>query len=492
MRTLLQRRSSGLHFKTLAATMTGSTSASVDPSYDPSYDAERRRIEIAARYLRRTYIFLENKFAGTKVSELDSTERRINAASTARYSGFTGDMCASSEHKIAMALSNVTQASNVPVPISVVDPTERRIMAAALARGSARSSYKYASSENTTAPKERPSEAPVRLLETQQQGLDELDELIAKLEYDSEDVVSREGLLDLAQLNKFPQDDRIVLEQTSHRYFVDKAPSIISASRLAETPFPMFNPQYMAQRVAGRNKYTNMTAREVAHKWEGISNDARKLGQLVHHVIDVYLKTKRWPLNAGPIENDMTTVRQFFETEIENRGLEIFRSETLVFAEVNNNTKTVAGTIDAIFTDRTTGDFHLMDWKRSKKIKMDGSPRMKNRYRDSHGILEPFTDVVNDNFHKYSLQLHIYRHILQKGYNMSIPKTNLSIVSFPPGEPYKIMTAADLSDSVEKMFENIQIYVDANRKMDEQKSFYREWLANRETALQPSINYGGR
>ena len=73
----------------------------------------------------------------------------------------------------------------------------------------------------------------------------------------------------------------------------------------------------------------------------------------------------------------------------------------------------IAGTIDVLALDKKTNQYHLIDWKTSKKIETSA-------FGGKVGI-KPATNTIPDcNFYHYSLQLSLYRYLLEEYYGLSI------------------------------------------------------------------------
>ena len=63
--------------------------------------------------------------------------------------------------------------------------------------------------------------------------------------------------------------------------------------------------------------------------------------------------------------------KQFFDEVIVRKGLQFVEAEKRVLLDEYN----VAGTVDALFKKPTKDDYIIVDWKRSKKLVVDGYPR---------------------------------------------------------------------------------------------------------------------
>ena len=66
----------------------------------------------------------------------------------------------------------------------------------------------------------------------------------------------------------------------------------------------------------------------------------------------------------------------------------------------------------------------LLDWKRSKKLVVDGYPK---KYGYGFALSE-LNHLDNSSFYKYALQQNIYKYILEKNYGLKISSMNLIVL----------------------------------------------------------------
>lgn len=96
------------------------------------------------------------------------------------------------------------------------------------------------------------------------------------------------------------------------------------------------------------------------------------------------------------------------------KGLEPFRTELSVF----HCGLRLAGQIDLLCL-RPDGNFAILDWKRSKEIKLES--RFKRR------MLPPFHALDDCNFFHYALQLNVYAYILRTEYGLTVKELLLGV-----------------------------------------------------------------
>lgn len=92
---------------------------------------------------------------------------------------------------------------------------------------------------------------------------------------------------------------------------------------------------------------------------------------------------------------------------------------------IGDETIGLCGSIDLVLTDKD-GNLIIIDWKRSKEIKFE------NKWQKAAAPFQSFDDC---NFSKYSLQLNLYRHMLENKYDKKVVLM-LIVVLHPNQEKY--------------------------------------------------------
>lgn len=216
----------------------------------------------------------------------------------------------------------------------------------------------------------------------------------------------------LSTINKHPRDDNIKFEEEGHQYtIVDNGINITptSVTTLIHNYFSIFDPdsvidKMMKSRNWSKSKYFGKTKEEIKDEWKKSGEEASSLGTLMHKDIENYL-------NGLPVNNpDTKEFKMFLKFYLDllkiYPTLKIYRTEWLVYDEDIK----LAGSIDCVLSD-DKGNLVLLDWKRSKEIKMSNS--------FSKGKC-PFENLDDCNYEHYSLQLNFYRHILETKYKKNV------------------------------------------------------------------------
>ncbi|KAG5183065.1 hypothetical protein JKP88DRAFT_273036 [Tribonema minus] len=248
----------------------------------------------------------------------------------------------------------------------------------------------------------------------------------------------------LAELNAHPRDSRITFMEEGHVYEVDGGrDGWISTTTFIHGLFPQFDAdQIIRKMMAGRNwaksKYHGMSAEEIKQQWAENGSSAAADGTAMHADIE------RLYNGLPPLTPDCKEMRMFNDFRQEFSDLVPWRTEMTIFDE----TVGICGSVDMVYCDpEEPGAFLIYDWKRSKAIK-----RSNYWENGSH----PYTcKLPNCNFIHYSLQLGIYKRILQTRYGMKVNGTFL-VVLHPLQHTFQRIETQNSDVVVEALFRQRQ------------------------------------
>ena len=121
--------------------------------------------------------------------------------------------------------------------------------------------------------------------------------------------------------------------------------------------------------------------------------------------------------------------------------LRAYRTEWNVF----DKELRLSGSIDMVFYNTRTNTYNIYDWKRSKEIEFDYKPEHR-RFRE-YGLFPCVARLMNKNYYLYSLQLNVYKYILEKHYGLQI--TDLALVVLHPNYPdFQVIPVNDWSQTI--------------------------------------------
>ena len=227
----------------------------------------------------------------------------------------------------------------------------------------------------------------------------------------------------LAVRHAHGRDSSIQFEESSHTYTVNGVSAgYISVTKLIHCFFPEFNaPDVIKKMMAGKNwtshKLYGKTAKEIAALWKSDGKASSEAGTKLHAAIEHFLDRGV----EGPASPEWSYFQTFWATH--GPDLEPYRLEWPVWVSELK----LAGAIDCVFRRKSDGAFLIYDWKRSKDIKME------NKYENGLG---PLSHFPSSNYWQYTVQLNLYRWILENHYGMPIKGMYL-IVLHPDNKTYK-------------------------------------------------------
>ncbi len=173
-----------------------------------------------------------------------------------------------------------------------------------------------------------------------------------------------------------------------------------------------------------RSPYYGKTKEQIEKEWEQNRSEAASLGTKIHNWIEnFYLSGNICPSEEASQSKSFQNFLEFHETY----GWKPYRTEWRVYSEICK----IAGSIDIVFEGSSAGKVKIFDWKNSKEIKQE------NKYEKG---FPPLDHIPNCNFYHYSLQLNLYKWIIEKHYDLVVEEMGLIIVhqNFPTFLKYEV------------------------------------------------------
>lgn len=96
-----------------------------------------------------------------------------------------------------------------------------------------------------------------------------------------------------------------------------------------------------------------------------------------------------------------------------------------------------------VYRNKHDGTFAIYDWKRTNKMEMTN---------DFQKGLGPVSHLPDTNYWHYTIQLNLYRWLLEKNYGLKISELAL-IVLHPTNKNYKIYKLNRLEEEIEEILE---------------------------------------
>jgi len=168
----------------------------------------------------------------------------------------------------------------------------------------------------------------------------------------------------------------------------------------------------------------------------------------LHSQIESYLKGKEFDSDS----KEFRLFLDFYEKEIEPRNLIFFDAEKMIFSDKYN----VAGTIDCLFKKDNKDEYVMLDWKRSKKLVINGTGEPDKRgFKIQIGGL---TKLNNSSYYRYCLQQNIYKHIVESEYSIKISSMQL-ILLHEKYDEYHVVTVPQLKKETKIILNSLKVKI---------------------------------
>lgn len=267
----------------------------------------------------------------------------------------------------------------------------------------------------------------------------------------------------LSMINPHERDSLIEFEEGPHIYKIQGDPSeYTSVTTWNHSHFEHFDAGAIIDKMMNSknwkvNKYYGMTKEEILALWDTSRDEAAQSGTKLHYDIECYYNiysgsNTNANANTLPIQNSSLEYSYFLKFAEDYKYLKPYRTEWMIW---DSDVK-IAGSIDMVFHDDTSGgggpnsdpdSIVIYDWKRSKDI-------TKTSNFNKFAITECINHLPDTNFWHYSLQLNVYKYILEKNYGKKVK--GLYLVCLHPSNKngsYIRIPCADLQKEVKDLFE---------------------------------------
>jgi len=224
----------------------------------------------------------------------------------------------------------------------------------------------------------------------------------------------------LAKKNAHPRDAHISFEEGPHIYTVlgDRG-GYTSVTTFNHSHFSHFDSEKVVTGILNKRewhsdptyKYYQMSKEDILASWDKNRDSASGAGSSMHADIEKYY-------NGFDVENSSTEFQYFKNFLADHPELIPYRTEWMIYDEDIK----ISGSIDMVY-ENPDGTLQIYDWKRCKDIQYEN---MYNKF--SHTTC--LSHLPDTNFWHYSLQLNMYKTILERNYGKKI--TNLALVCLHP------------------------------------------------------------
>jgi hypothetical protein len=243
------------------------------------------------------------------------------------------------------------------------------------------------------------------------------------------------------------KDPNFVFEEGAHTYHYKdiKYDSVTSFIKRFKVPFDR---EYWSKRKADER---GVDVSVILEEWQGKSDVANDLGTKVHKWIEDFWTGSPKDLTSEDDEKLIERIDKFMDLyEKKFKNLVPLKSELKIFSKKWR----LAGTIDQPFLmwDEKQNKvlFLIGDWKTNKEFRFDEHP--KGRFKK---LLHPFSHLWENHLNEYSIQVSLYRLILEEEIGLETHGGFLCHIG--PEGPAKIHPIKDLR-------EPLKVYLQHNRE----------------------------
>lgn len=241
----------------------------------------------------------------------------------------------------------------------------------------------------------------------------------------------------LDQINAHPRDASITFDEPTHVYTISGAKGYTSVTTFNHKHFEEFDAdKVIANMLRGSKmrdpqyKYFGQTPEEIKAGWSANGAAASGAGTKLHYDIESFYN------GLGDNGNTSIEFGYFKQFVADHPHLVPYRTEWMVWYEEYQ----ICGSIDMVFTDTRTGKLCIYDWKRVQQIEFEG-------FGNKCAITECISHIPDCNFYKYSLQLNMYREIVEAKYGFEIGDMVL-VVLHPANDTYICVPCEDMRAEV--------------------------------------------
>ena len=200
-------------------------------------------------------------------------------------------------------------------------------------------------------------------------------------------------------MNKL-NDPNISLNYKTHVYSLVDDPdfNFTSSTGFIHKFFEKFNKYKVAAKLLKMPKYKGRTREDLFNEWKEASNRGTNIHSELEHFVLKGTLPETIPGKFGV---------QWLESSVPKNCALL--SEIIIYSKELK----IAGMVDLLIFDPEDNSYTLVDWKTNKKINITS-------YKGKTGILSATENVEDCNFNHYSLQLSLYRYILENYYDLTI------------------------------------------------------------------------
>lgn len=258
------------------------------------------------------------------------------------------------------------------------------------------------------------------------------------------------------------RDQYITFNEAAHKYTIltDPNTNYTSVTTFIHKLFPEFDSNETIKKIMKRpdwkpgHKYWGLSVDEIKSIWNKNGKDAANAGTELHYRIECFMNNPS--LEKGYTHKDlldhyktqpiMQSVewKHFLAFIKKFPSLKPYRTEWKIY----HDDWKISGSVDMVYLNKD-GTLSIYDWKRVKDIQ---EINQWNKYASSPLI----PHIPDTNFYHYSLQLNIYKTILEQKYGQKVSSLYL-IALYPDNPSYHRVQVPFLEDEIHNLFHSLTV-----------------------------------
>ena len=240
----------------------------------------------------------------------------------------------------------------------------------------------------------------------------------------------------------------ISLDEESHTYtLAGSNEAFTSVTQFISNFFEPFNEYEIAKKLTKHPKYKGQNIEDILLDWE----QRRNRGTVVHKQIEDFIINMKNKQETSIDESldvkskkGIQFLQEFYYQQPDKKNTHLIFPEVKIISEKLK----LAGTIDLLIYNKNKNQISLLDWKTNKEIKTS-----ENAYRyGKEGT--PAEKIYDCSFERYSLQLSMYKYLLEKFYQISV--NGLYIIHLKETE-FKVISCQCQSNHIINMLQHTQV-----------------------------------
>jgi ATP-dependent exoDNAse (exonuclease V) beta subunit len=247
------------------------------------------------------------------------------------------------------------------------------------------------------------------------------------------------------ELSKFK---KVKYHDEPHKYFIGEQ-ELISGTAFIGKFKEKFDSKAMAEKTA---KKKGIPAEEVLADWDYRGDISRTKGTLLHNFAENYWQNKIFPIDysqyderfgAGVMEERLEACKKMFidfYTDSSNTLVPV--AMELV---VGDEDLGIGGMVDCLFWNQKHGELQIWDYKTNKEIAEFSKYKKK--------MLMPINFLQECELNAYSIQLNLYKYIIERNTNLKIGQCYLVHIH-EDQDQYNVIQCKEYQDIIELLIKH--------------------------------------